>query len=342
MAKKTILLNTSMAVILSAFLLVLLEIIYRIFILGWASLSPAKMDSIQPVGSSGLVRASAYEEVIYELAPDLDTYFKLAPFQTNSRGLRDREYELEKPAGTYRIAVVGDSFTMPSGVAVEDAYHSLLENRLNQREDGWRYEVLNFGVGGYSLRQYLGVLEHKALEYAPDLFLVGFCAETDHRRGLSPERLKGPYRAKPKRHSLYHSFAWQRIQNLFGKGMPLSQGLGTEPLEISEAEQAYMERIFAGIAELGRRESVGIVVAYLSNRARDPRMVREIAGANELAFVDVSRSFEGKPLEDYIIYRIDGHPNEAAHQIFADEIFDFLAESSVLPGRESPSSEPVS
>ena len=61
--------------------------------------------------------------------PDLRDHFKMQPFETNSHGMRDREYSPEKPPNTFRIAVVGDSFTMGSGVAIEDVFHSRIESR---------------------------------------------------------------------------------------------------------------------------------------------------------------------------------------------------------------------
>lgn len=332
MVKNRLLVNASLLLLFCGLLFVLLEICYRVYLFGPASLSPKRLESIQSIATVGLVRASAHREVIYELEPNLDTYFKLTRFRTNSHGLRDREYDLAKPDDTFRIAVVGDSFTMPSGVRGEDAYHSVLEEQLNARGDGVRYEVLNFGVGGYALRHYLATLEHKALAFDPDLVLVGFCAETDHWPGLSPDQLVGPYRPRPPQTVLFHSFAVQKIQTLLGEGRPIVQGMDTTPLKISPKQETQMAERFAQIAGLGRREDLPVLVAYLSNRVRDPSLVKRLVETEGMGFVDVSRRFQGKPLADYVIYRADGHPNEAAHRIFAEGILDHLVESSMLPG----------
>ena len=46
------------------------------------------------------------------------------------QGLRDQEYDLQKTKNTFRVVVVGDSYTMPAGVSIEDAYHTLLEEEI--------------------------------------------------------------------------------------------------------------------------------------------------------------------------------------------------------------------
>ncbi len=48
------------------------------------------------MGVSGLIKPSSYTKIIFELKPNLNTYFKMARFMTNSCGLRDKEYLVDK------------------------------------------------------------------------------------------------------------------------------------------------------------------------------------------------------------------------------------------------------
>ena len=107
------------------------ELSFRIFMYGPASLNPVVMNSMTQIHDSGFLKKADVPEVRYELRPNIDTIYKGIAFKTNSAGLRDDEYTLEKPTGTFRIVVLGSSWTMGSGVANADTWHSQLEAKLN-------------------------------------------------------------------------------------------------------------------------------------------------------------------------------------------------------------------
>jgi lysophospholipase L1-like esterase len=310
--------------------LLLLETAYRFYLFRWDMFSIEKLNSVHPIGLSGLIQPSPFKDLIFELRPNQDTYFKLVPFITNSRGLRDKEYAVEKPAGVFRVAVMGDSFSLPSGVAIEDAYHSLIEERLNRAYDRDRYEVINFSVGGYTLEQYLIAIRRKALAYDPDLILIGFCAENDDNVH-QPDQFPNPYQPLGKTYPFYRSFALDAVAFKL-QSMRIDQERGRE---LAERQERYLARVFSELAELGRTEGIPIVVAYLSNQPANYRPIEEIARANGIQhFVDTSTAFRGTRLDDYRILPIDNHPNAQAQRIFAREIYDYLVRNELLQ-RES-------
>ena len=89
----------------------------------------------------------------------------------NSHGLRDREFSHEKPEGVRRILGIGDSFTFGYGVNLDDCYLKQLERELNQSGDKW--EVINAGVTGYNMWQYIAYFQHYGYRYEPDLVTIG-------------------------------------------------------------------------------------------------------------------------------------------------------------------------
>lgn len=103
------------------------------------------------------------------------------PVQINSKGLRDAEYSHTKPAHTYRIAILGDSFTQAIHVPLEDTYQQQLEQHLNIKASSFvtRFEVINFGVGGFGTAQEYLVFRHHILLYHPDLVILAFTFGND-------------------------------------------------------------------------------------------------------------------------------------------------------------------
>jgi hypothetical protein len=158
--------------LVAAGLFLLLEMSTRVLLFGFAGLLPSRVNSIRGLPQTGFTRPSPMDSgLVFELKPNVDGYFKLVPFRTNSRGLRDREYSVQKPENTFRVAVLGSSFALPAGVAIEDAFHSLLEEWFADELAPKRCEFINFAVGMYNPRHVLAMLETRALAYEPDLIL---------------------------------------------------------------------------------------------------------------------------------------------------------------------------
>lgn len=96
----------------------------------------------------------------------------------NCYGLPEPERPLVKPERTYRIVVLGDSFVEAMQVAPEQNFCHLLENDLNSRNPQTHYEVMNFGVAGYSIGQMYLRLKNLGFRFHPDMVLLAVRADT--------------------------------------------------------------------------------------------------------------------------------------------------------------------
>jgi hypothetical protein len=114
-----------------------------------------------------------------------------AKVRTNSRGFRDAEWEMEKPADTIRIAVLGDSFAEASQVDKEERFTELIEKQLGEQSlfKGRKVEVMNFGTSGYGTAQQLMTWRHDAKAYQPDFVVLAFLSGNDIRN--NSEALEG-------------------------------------------------------------------------------------------------------------------------------------------------------
>lgn len=92
--------------------------------------------------------------------------------RTNSKGIRsDVEYPYEKPEGTKRIVVLGDSFGMGYEVELEDTFTQVMRRQLVDAL-GQKVEVINLSVSGYGTAEQLLMLQNEGVKYEPDLVLV--------------------------------------------------------------------------------------------------------------------------------------------------------------------------
>lgn len=136
-----------------------------------------------------------------DLRPGAKIVFMDQPLTVNQWGMRDYEYPLEKPAGTYRIALLGPSHVMGSGVADGETFADFLEDRLNRDAapaTGVRYEVLNFGMAGFPILQQAAMLEERALKFGPDVVIVTDssrikAAVVSHLLGVVSRRIPIPF-----------------------------------------------------------------------------------------------------------------------------------------------------
>ncbi len=116
----------------------------------------------------------------------------------NAEGLRDRHYDIEKSPDTYRIVVLGDSFSEAIQVDENKTYWSEIERNLATCPSlkGKTVEVINFGVGDYGTAQEYLTLKHHAIEYNPDVVLLQIFTGNDivnNSRDLSPGDRLAPF-----------------------------------------------------------------------------------------------------------------------------------------------------
>ena len=99
----------------------------------------------------------------------------------NQYGFRGSAPTLQKPADTFRVAVLGDSFTVSLDVSDDAMMTSVLSRTLQAclRYRSKKVEVLNFGVGGHGTAQELLMLRKRALAFQPDMVVLMFFAGND-------------------------------------------------------------------------------------------------------------------------------------------------------------------
>ena len=130
------------------------------------------------------------------------------PLWRNRQGLREDRNLVPEPLDGFRVLVTGDSHT--EGVCPNAAsFANLLEAMLAERNPATAVDVVNAGIGGYNLYNYLGAAEHyEALE--PDVLVVTIYGGNDFSNTMVMQRyFKG--REAP-------TFGPIRTRDLLGRG----------------------------------------------------------------------------------------------------------------------------
>ena len=106
-------------------------------------------------------------------------------YSINSKGIRDREFEIPKPDDVFRIIVLGDSVTFGTEYPLELTYPKILEKSLNKKSGlNLKYEVLNAGVCSYNAVQKFLLLKNKLLDYEPDMVILQFLNDDYYRNAV--------------------------------------------------------------------------------------------------------------------------------------------------------------
>ena len=297
----------------------------------------------EPPGQTPLdpaLKALPALETIEDLSrPNVRGRHGRALFRTNSAGFRGREYSELPAPGTFRIAIVGDSFAMGWMIAEEEIYASRLERALNAASAGARFEVLNLGLGGLNIGHVVRRLVRLGLRFHPDLIVYGFTVNDifgpeDRRAGAEEQhaaRAREWLRFADSRSYLLRML-WPRWVSLRG-ALSRDESSFEHSFEHAYADPAMWQRITAGLdalAELQRRGDACVHVLihpeisrlrffhpFTSIYARVARAAEERGLTATQAFP----AFRWRNSAELRVGPLDGHPNAEGHRILAEILF---------------------
>lgn len=313
---------------------VAIEVTYRYYAVGPVALNPLRANSLNTIMRSEFVQLSEYPDIFFELKPNMEGWFKGVRFATNSAGQSDKEYDLEKPAGTRRIVVAGSSWTMPSGVEQADAWHAVLERDQNAAFPSRPLEIINMGVELYGLRELVGTLKHKAFLWDPDLLIVAVTTFTTSFLWEEPDaQQKLPDRAYP----ALESYALRGLAKTLG--LPTDEPSKDRELlnaDDSDMRISQLVRAIDEFAVLQKTHDVPVVVVFLGYVPLGDDIESAVSSHAEEAGVKIifaNRIFpdDSEQRAQLQISRYDRHPNEAGHRVIAEFVGQNLRDAGYLP-----------
>jgi lysophospholipase L1-like esterase len=333
---------------------------------GWSV--PARGDA----GAQGTVQpvpASVAQGVEFELRPGLTataTYpgadgepARSVTYRVNELGFRGPPVPVEKRAGIFRIAALGDSFTYGTGVGEDETWPAQLAVRLRELAPERTIEVLNWGVPAYNTRQEVAQLNQRLHAYRPDLVVI--CAyindasgearaEGEHGEatwetravqclGLTSGRWEEGAPMSPAQRRMmalrersrlvdlvdYKLYGWL-MGRVAARNYVADWAEGSPGLEMVRGALSYA-------LVLSRREgfdlvaaiypdlpSLGPPYAFAEQHAAFAALCSELG----IPCQDLTAVFDGQDKRALQVHAHDKHPNAAAHRLAADALARFL------------------
>ena len=257
------------------------------------------------------------------------------PTTLNLLGFRGPLFEFERKEETYRIVFLGDSFTFGEGVFFEKTYPKRLENLLSTRTiNGKKIEVFNLAISGSWTEDEIKTYIQFGQKLKPNLVVLqwhpnDFPSSTltrDHERSIS-----GNYIAAfnppeiVKRFALgrfiWHTIKTKQVSNQIMQLTPLELVLGQESFsQIFELKQLisndgadFVLLIFPELIKFNH---------YPYSQLSDS--LKEFCASKKIVFIDLLPPLSQHQDKDLWVHPSDHHPNDIAHEIAAQSIYDYL------------------
>jgi hypothetical protein len=264
------------------------------------------------------------------LVPSVSMPYRGGTLTTNRWAMRDRDYEEAKPAGVYRIAVLGASHAMGAGVSDAETFENLLEDRLNA-EAGTpgttRYEILNFAVAGYTPLQQVATIDDRVWRFQPDaiFYVAHACDHVDALRRLGEMVVEGV------------DLRYDELRSVVeraGVNRKTKPAVGMARLEPFGGE--LIAWAYGRIGEESRRHGAQPVWIFLPRVQREsPEETAMLAAHARTAgfrILDLSDTYDGRDLESLYIAEWDRHPTAPGHRLIADRLLGALRDGGdVIP-----------
>lgn len=260
---------------------------------------------------------------------------------------KDYSYEKTKPEGVFRIAAIGDSFTFPPSMQFDDAWPKRLERMLNLNDRGrsGQAEVINFGEwGGSSLSEVRDVKQ--ALSYSPDLIVLEITLNDPPLKHYDDEvrRLFHSFTISPEHNWLL--YYWKSLGYLVTRFNNAQSHRKYIEFHRALFERGDTWRAFGAdlrfMNELCRAQGVKFAAfvfpfVHYGFGAEYPladvhQKIDFLLDSFPIPHLDLLPAFDGvNPQRMVIEPNGDMHPNEIAHRIVADAVYNWLEREELIP-----------
>lgn len=271
-------------------------------------------------------------------------YFKAEKAST----LQDYDLDPKRPDNAFRLAVIGDSYSYAPYMQFTDAFPKVLERMLNLNDTEMRGEVINYGVPAYSTSHEIAVAE-KAVREESQVLLLQITLNDPEIKPIRPTGITffntwGPLALTGWQRTIFDHwksgfFVLSRLRNEKTRRAYIQYFLDLFNKEETWRNFARSVRKIAEIARTTNTPLVAVIFPLFGVPLDDSypfhpchQKAQALLAELKVATLDLFDLYEGLPLERMqVIPNVDRHPNEIAHRMAAERIYDFLVEQNLVP-----------
>lgn len=265
---------------------------------------------------------------------------------------QDYKYSKEKPANTYRIGVIGDSFTFTPYLQFDDNFPKRLERMLELNSDSkLRPEVISYSKWGESTQSEIELID-KALAAQADLLILQITlndARTESYHQLSSKHVNSRYtfgeleitREGTPLLWYWHSAAFIASRIHAAKTRSSYVRFYQDSFSEEETWKEFSEAIITIYKRCTRKKVPLIAVLFPFFEAKldntypyqsAHQKIAALLSSLKIPLLDLRESFSGIPIERLqVIPGQDAHPNEIAQRIASEELYKFMERNGYIP-----------
>lgn len=250
--------------------------------------------------------------------------------EIGAHGLRNPIIEEPKPAGRFRILVIGDSVAFGWGVAATDSFPRRLEAELRRTPlagIGADVEVINAACPGWGVPHYLQLLRDRGLSWRPDLVIVTLINNdlTDILEALDQRERPRPFTLPSFLRWSYLARVVEQTVAKFGGGAAPADfflAIDVDPVARGRAESAICDAFGAMKSMLGE---VPLCVLDTIVGSRGERLTGLVECSASRGFTLVPASLARPDYkESFAVGKTDDHPNAAGHAELCRIVLEWL------------------
>jgi hypothetical protein len=259
-------------------------------------------------------------------------------------------HKRKKPENTFRIAIVGDSYSFAPYMQFTDTFPKVLERMLNLNATDKKVEVVNYGIPALSTNHEIDVLK-RALKEQADLVILQITLNDAELKPYAPIGIQATsdrfgqlqksdgWLSSIAEHLHSLRFVMQRLHNQRTRReyVDYFNNLFTHP----KGWKVFSDAV-GTIGGRCKKKNIPVVSVvfplfglpldgnypFMQTHEKILTLLKE----KSIPAKDLYSLYAGIPLDQLqVIPGVDRHPNEIAHRMAAEALYDWLAELKLLP-----------